>query len=138
MERKNFKMHFKWGRYFENVFFKRTILKTKGGSQYFYTPVILIDSVYRKDKNYYSKVFLEKYYFIEDIEIYCSNSDEEYINSFYKVLKKKKFLAGDFKVLTWNIRSFLCLGLESSISWNIRHFFKMFLLVVVVAVFCTL
>ena len=25
-----------------------------------------------------SKVFLEKYYFIEDIEIYCSNSDEEY------------------------------------------------------------
>ena len=131
-------MHFKWGSNFENVFFKRTILKTKGGSQYFYTPVILIDSVYRKDKNYYSKVFLEKYYFIEDIEIYCSNSDEEYINSFYKVLKKKKFLAGDFKVLTWNIRSFLCLGLESSISWNIRHFFKMFLLVVVVAVFCTL
>ena len=130
-------MHFKWGSNFENVFFKRTILKTKGGSQYFYTPVILIDSVYRKDKNYYSKVFLEKYYFIEDIEIYCSNSDEEYINSFYKVLKKKKFLAGDFKVLTWNIRSFLCLGLESSISWNIRHFFKMFLLVVV-AVFCTL
>ena len=131
-------MHFKWGSNFENVFFKRTILKTKGGFQYFYTPVILIDSVYRKDKNYYSKVFLEKYYFIEDIEIYCSNSDEEYINSFYKVLKKKKFLTGDFKVLTWNIRSFLCLGLESSISWNIRHFFKMFLLVVVVAVFCTL
>ena len=23
-------------------------------------------------------MFLEKYYFIEDIEIYCSNSDEEY------------------------------------------------------------
>ena len=25
-------------------------------------PVILIDSVYRKDENYYSKVFLEKKY----------------------------------------------------------------------------
>ena len=98
----------------------------------------MIDSVYRKDKSYYSKVFLEKYYFIKDIEIYYSNSDEEYINSFYKVLKKKKFLARDFKVLAWNIRSFLCLGLESSISWNIRHFFRMFLLAVVVVVFCTL
>ena len=38
----------------------------------------MIDSVYRKDQNYYSKVFLEKYYFIEDMKIYCSNSDEEY------------------------------------------------------------
>ena len=30
------------------------------------TPIILIDSNYRKDKNYYSKIFLEKYYFIKD------------------------------------------------------------------------
>ena len=36
-------------------------------------PVILIDSVYRKDENYYPKVFLEKYRFIEDIKI----SDEK-------------------------------------------------------------
>ena len=27
----------------------------------FFIPVILIDSVYRKDKNYYPKVFLEKF-----------------------------------------------------------------------------
>ena len=40
--------------------------------------VILIDSIYRIDEIYYSKVFLEKYYFIEDIEIYCSNYDVEY------------------------------------------------------------
>ena len=32
-----------------------------------FTPVILIDSVYRKDEKYYLKVFLEKYYFIRDI-----------------------------------------------------------------------
>ena len=31
-----------------------------------------------KDKRYYLKVFLEKYNFIEDIGIHCSNSDEEY------------------------------------------------------------
>ena len=45
-----------------------------------------------------TKVFLEKYYFIKGIEIYCSNSDEEYydeeyydeecINLFLKTLKK--------------------------------------------------
>ena len=39
-----------------------------------------IDWIYRKDENYYLKVFLEKYYFVEDKEIYCSNSDEEYYN----------------------------------------------------------
>ena len=43
-----------------------------------YVPAILIDSSYRKDENCYPKVFLEKYYFIEDIEIYCCNSDEEW------------------------------------------------------------
>ena len=34
--------------------------------------------MYRKDENYYPKVFLEKYYFIENIEIFCSNFDEKY------------------------------------------------------------
>ena len=39
------------------------------------------------------KCFLEKYYFIEDIEIYCSNFDEEYhdgecINLFLEALRK--------------------------------------------------
>ena len=33
---------------------------TKENFQCFYKPVVLIDSVYRKDENYYPKVFLEK------------------------------------------------------------------------------
>ena len=52
--------------------------KHKKGFQCLYTPVILIDPIYTEDENYYPKVSLDKYYFIEDIEIYCSNSDEEY------------------------------------------------------------
>ena len=49
-----------------------------------YAPVILIDSIYRKNGNYYPKVF-------SDIEIYCSNSDEEHyykkcINLFLETL----------------------------------------------------
>ena len=53
-------------------------INAKGGFHCLYAPVILIDSIYRKDENLYPKVFLEKYYFIENIEIYCSNSVEEY------------------------------------------------------------
>ena len=34
---------------------------TKEGFQCFYIPVILFASVYRKDRNYYSKVFFEKF-----------------------------------------------------------------------------
>ena len=54
----------------------------------------MIDSIYRKEANYYTKVFIEKYYFIEDIEISCNNSDEECydeecINLFLETLKKQ-------------------------------------------------
>ena len=45
-------------------------MHAKGGFQCLYAPIILIDLIYRKDENYYRKVFLEKYYFIEDIEIF--------------------------------------------------------------------
>ena len=38
---------------------------------------MLIDSIYRKDEDYYPKVFSEQIYFIEDIEIYSSNSIQE-------------------------------------------------------------
>ena len=53
----------------------------------------MIDSIYRKDENYYPKVFLEKYNLIEDREINCSNFDKEYyvekcINLFLETLKK--------------------------------------------------
>ena len=34
---------------------------TKESFQCFYIPVILFDSVYRKDRKYYPKVFLEKF-----------------------------------------------------------------------------
>ena len=43
--------------------------------------VMLIDSVYRKYENCYPEVILERYYFIENIEIYFSNSDEEYCDN---------------------------------------------------------
>ena len=42
-------------------------MKTDRCFQCLYAPIILIDSIYRKDENYYPKVFLEKHYFIEDI-----------------------------------------------------------------------
>ena len=49
--------------------------------------------VYEKNKNCYPKVLLEKYHFIEDIEIYCSNHneryhDEERINLLWEILEK--------------------------------------------------
>ena len=40
---------------------------TKASFQCLFASIILIDSIYRKDQNYYPEVFLEKYYFIEDI-----------------------------------------------------------------------
>ena len=63
----------------------------------------MIDSVYREDENYYPKVFLEKYNFNDDIEIYPDNSHngdshEEYSddsddsveeNKMNKILMKK-------------------------------------------------
>ena len=53
----------------------------------------MIDSFYIRDEKHFSKVSLEKYYFIEDIKIYCSYSDEEYydeeyMNLFLETLKK--------------------------------------------------
>ena len=53
-----------------------------------YGPIILIDLIYRKNEKYYPKVFLEKYYLIEHIEIFCNNSDEECVNLYLGTLKK--------------------------------------------------
>ena len=58
-------------------------INTKEIFQCFYIPVTLLNLVNRKDENYYPKVFLEKYNFNKDIEIYSNNfylvnSDEEY------------------------------------------------------------
>ena len=46
---------------------KHTHTRTKGAFQCLYALIILTDSIYRKDENYYPIVFLEKYYFIEDM-----------------------------------------------------------------------
>ena len=40
-------------------------INTNESLQCFYIPVMLIDSVYRKDENYYPKVFLEKHNLIK-------------------------------------------------------------------------
>ena len=62
----------------------------------------------RKNENYYRKVSLEKYYFIEDIEIFFSNSDEKYYDeesikcmNMYKILLKFK------NVLNLTLESFI-------------------------------
>ena len=66
---------------------------TKGGFQCFQAPVILNDSIYRKDEKYYPKVFLgsitllNKQKFIVVI-LRKKNYDEECINLFLETLKK--------------------------------------------------
>ena len=79
---------------------KKKKINAKGSFECLYASLILFDSIYRKDKNYYPKVFLKKYWkqkqkfsAVKDIEIQCSNSDEEYydkecINLFLETLKK--------------------------------------------------
>ena len=63
----------------------------------------MIDSVYKKKKkNYYPKVFLEKYNFNKDIEIYSNNSyyvdsdeeyyDEEYVDLFLETIRKMRWI----------------------------------------------
>ena len=50
---------------YSKKYLKSEKISTKWGFQYLYTPLVLIDLVYRKDEKYYFRVFLEKYYFIE-------------------------------------------------------------------------
>ena len=60
--------------------------------------MILIDSVYKKNENYYTKVFSEKYDFNKDIEIYSHNSyyvdsreeyyDKKFIDLFLEIIRK--------------------------------------------------
>ena len=76
-------------------------INTKEGSQCIYMPIILIASVYIKDKNYYPQAFLEKYKYVvtekkmpdfitDDVEIYSDDSDDsemkkiKYISLFLK------------------------------------------------------
>ena len=68
----------------------------------------MIDSVYTKDENYYPKVFLEKF-----------------IHNF-SWRNMRNFGRWSFGSSSWNIRTFLRLGLECFISQNMRHFFRVF------------
>ena len=73
-------------------------INTKKSFQCFYIPVISIDSVYEKNENYYLKVFLEKYNFSKDIEIYFNKSyyadsdkecyDEKRIDLFLETIRR--------------------------------------------------
>ena len=68
-------------------------INTKEGFQSLHAPIILVSSIYREDENYYPEVFLERYYIIEGVWFFCSNTDEECydeecINLFLKTLKK--------------------------------------------------
>ena len=46
----------------------------------------MIDSVYKENENYYPKVFLEKYNFNKDIEIFSNNS--YYVNYDFVIIMK--------------------------------------------------
>ena len=93
---------------------------------------MLIDSFYRRDENYHPKVFLEKYCFIEDIEIYCRNSDEEYYEEecmifFQEHIENKNSFSLELKRSIFrNIRNFLSevfffiFRAQKVTSWNIR------------------
>ena len=78
----------------------------------------MVDSVYKKNENYYPRVFLEKYDFNKDVDIYSDNSyyvdsDEEnyhekwrdfFLEAIGKIWwiylkKKKKFKLGTLKFL---------------------------------------
>ena len=53
-------------------------IKTKEGYQCIYTPVILIESIHRKDRNYYPQVFLEKHnYVVMENKMSSFNGDIE-------------------------------------------------------------
>ena len=106
------------------------------GSQCICLSVILIDSVYRKDKSYYPQVFLEEYkyavkekkFIINDIEMPSDDSDKEDSGeensdeerSDETILMKKIIKYSFFLEKT---RPLLDLLLESSIPKNIRKTF---------------
>ena len=46
------------------------------------------------------------------------------LEKYEKFLQSRFFLSKALQIPPWNIRSFLSLGLESSISWNIKKFFQ--------------
>ena len=61
-------------------------INTKEGFHRICKRVILIDSVYKENENYYPKVFLEKYNFNKDIEIFSNNS--YYVNYDFVIIIK--------------------------------------------------
>ena len=73
--------------------FKVQIFTMKLGSNQTCLAVIMINSVFKKDGNYYPQVFFKKCkynekkvikYIIDDLEIYFDGSDEEQIKNKYR------------------------------------------------------
>ena len=95
--------------------YSKIYLKTKKnsleGSHCIYISVILIDSVYKKDRNYYYQVRLEKF------KKYSDDSDEEYSDE-KMLMKKNKYI----NLFLEKILKFLSLRFGTS-SWSIRNFF---------------
>ena len=74
-------------------------ISTKKGAPCMYISIMLIDSVYRKDENYYPQVFLEKQkYVVKEISSICKKFFKLGARNFFRVgffenylLKHKKF-----------------------------------------------
>ena len=108
---------------------------SKEGSEFICESVILLDSVYKKDKNYYPQVFLEECkYVVKERSLLRGLLMTTY--KFFlmilikKILMKKilikiikyRIFLRKYKFSPENIRNFLILGLKSSISESIRKF----------------
>ena len=103
----------------------------------------MIDSVYKKDENYYPRVFSEKYSSNDIYNVGSDDSDNSYEKIPMKKIPTKKIRIKKIKCIifktTWPVFILKCmnflflnlfkknnfsLGLKSSISQNIRNFFR--------------
>ena len=108
---------------------------SKEGSEFICESVILLDSVYKKDKNYYPQVFLEECkYVVKERSLLrglLMTTYKFFLMILIKKILMKKILIKKIKYRIFlrkykfspeNIRNFLILGLKSSISESIRKF----------------
>ena len=100
---------------------------TKESFQCFYIPVILFDSVYRKDGIYYPKVFLEKFihnFFLEKYKKFwfsglwkCLRKYKEFFRGFRFLKYKKSFLLIKYK------KCFRCFRFQKTKEFSQGEFF---------------
>ena len=63
----------------------------------------MIDSIYKKDGNYYPKVFLEIYNFNDDIEIYADEENSDDSDDSDKKIEMNKILMKKIKCIDLNL-----------------------------------